>query len=128
MAGKQKYKRLTEKETQIMRLLWEHGPMFVREMLEYYEEPRPHFNTVSTTVRILEEKGCVGHEAVGSAHRYHAVAQPADFRSRSLTEVVRSFFNNSYASAVSALVEDEKISVDELRHIIDMVEKRGKEG
>lgn len=119
-----KNNRLTDKEAQIMNLLWEHGPMFVREMLPHYAEPRPHFNTVSTTVRILEEKGYVAHEAVGSSHRYYAVARPDDFRSRSLAQVVKSYFNNSYASAVSALVEEEKISVDELRHIIEMVESR----
>ncbi|MCM1071546.1 MAG: BlaI/MecI/CopY family transcriptional regulator [[Clostridium] fimetarium] len=118
-----KSKKLTEKEAQIMSMLWERGPMFVREMLPLYEEPRPHFNTVSTTVRILEEKGYVGHEAVGPSHRYFAVARPEDFRGRSLAQVVKSYFNNSYASAVSALVEEEKISVDELRRIIEMVEK-----
>ena len=107
-----------------MGLLWEHGPLFVREMLPFYQEPRPHFNTVSTIVRILEDKGFVAHEVVGTSHRYYAVATPADFRSRSLAQVVKSYFNNSYASAVSALVEEEKLSVDELRQIIDMMEKR----
>ena len=48
-----------------MSLLWNRGPLFVREMLECFPEPRPHFNTVSTTVRNLEEKGYVGHEVVG---------------------------------------------------------------
>ena len=115
--------KLTEKEARIMSLLWEHGPMFVREMLTHYDEPRPHFNTVSTTVRILVDKGYVDHEAVGASHRYRAVASPAAFRERSLAQVVKSYFNNSYASAVSALVEEEKISVDELRRIIEMVEK-----
>ncbi len=57
---------LTEKELVIMRMLWEHGPMFVREMLEIYPEPKPHFNTVSTIVRILEDKGHVGHEVVAA--------------------------------------------------------------
>lgn len=118
--------KLTEKEARIMSLLWEHGPMFVREMLTHYDEPRPHFNTISTTVRILEDKGYVDHEAVGASHRYRAVASPAAFRERSLAQVVKSYFNNSYASAVSALVEEEKISVDELRRIIDMVEQNTK--
>ena len=119
-------KRLTEKEAPIMSMLWEHGPMFVREMLPHYDEPRPHVNTVSTIVRILEDKGYVAHEAVGGSHRYYAVAMPADFRERSLAQVVKNYFNNSYASAVSALVGEEKISVDELRRIIDMVEQRNK--
>lgn len=126
MRGSRKNNKLTEKETIIMNLLWEHGPMFVRDMLTHYDDPKPHFNTVSTTVRILEEKGYVAHEPVGGAYRYFAVARPEDFRARSLAQLVKSYFNNSYTSAVSALVEEEMISVAELRRIIDMVEKRGK--
>ena len=53
-------KRLTVKEEEIMRIFWEHGPMFVRELLSFYDEPKPHYNTVSTLVRGLEEKGFVG--------------------------------------------------------------------
>lgn len=115
---------LTEKEAEIMRMLWSDGPLFVREMLERYDDPKPHVNTVSTTVRILEGKGYVTHEAVGGSHRYRAVAAMEDFRERSLTDLVRDYFNNSYKSAVSALVEEEKISVDELREIIDFIEAK----
>lgn len=107
-----------------MQMLWQHGSMFVREMVELYPEPRPHVNTVSTTVRILEDKGYVGHEQVGGSHRYFAIARMADFRERSLTDLIRNYFNNSYKSAVSALVEEEKISVDELREIIDLIERK----
>lgn len=117
---------LTEKETLIMNVLWEHGPLFIREMLDYYDEPKPHFNTVSTLVRILETKGYVGHEVFGPSHRFYAIAQPAEFRDRSLADVVRNFFGNSYKSAVSALAEEEKISVDELREIIDLIESKKK--
>ncbi len=124
---KSKYPRLTDREAEIMSLLWERGPLFVREMLESFPEPRPHFNTVSTTVRILEDKGYVGHEAIGGSHRYHAIAQASDFGGRSLAQVIKSFFNNSASAAVSALVEEEKISVEELRQIIDMVESRKKD-
>lgn len=115
---------LTEKELVIMRMLWERGPMFVREMLEIYPEPKPHFNTVSTIVRILEDKGHVGHEVVAASHRYYAVARQEDFRKKSLARLVSDYFNNSYKNAVSALVEEEKISLDELREIIDLVESK----
>lgn len=107
-----------------MRMLWENGPLFVREMVERYPEPRPHFNTVATTVRILEEKGYVGHEVLGSSHRFFAIARKNDFRDRSLADVIRDYFDNSYKSAVSALAEEEKISVDELREIIDLIESK----
>lgn len=124
MKAGRKRQVLTEKEAQIMQMLWSRGPMFVREMVEIYPEPKPHVNTVSTTVRILEDKGYVSHESVGGSHRYYAVARMEDFRERSLTDLVRNYFNNSYKSAVSALVEDEKISVDELREIIDLIERK----
>ncbi|MBD5241992.1 MAG: BlaI/MecI/CopY family transcriptional regulator [Bacteroides sp.] len=118
---------LTEKEEEIMKLLWEHGPMFVRQMVEYYNEPKPHVNTVSTLVRILEQKGYVGHEAVGGSHRYHAIARMEDFRRKTFGELIRNYFGNSYMGAVSALVEEEKISVDELKKLIEQVEKGRKE-
>ena len=54
-------KRLTNKEKEIMDLYWQYGPMFVRELLEHYAEPRPHFNTLSTMVRILEGVWALQH-------------------------------------------------------------------
>ena len=124
---KARFPRLTERESEIMTMLWEQGPLFVREMLAGYPDPKPHVNTVSTTVRILEEKGYVAHEAIGGSHRYYAIAEAADFAGRSLAQVIRSYFRGSASAAVSALVEEEKITVDELRKIIEMVENRNKD-
>jgi len=119
-----KTKKLTEKEAEIMERLWADGPMTVRELLERYDDPRPHFNTVSTIVRILVDKGFVEHVGQKNvAYLYGASVKPADFGRRSLAQVVKSYFNNSYSSVVSALVKEEKISVEELREIIDMIEK-----
>lgn len=123
-AGRKPNPLLTEKEMMIMKMLWEHGPLFVREMLTYYPEPKPHFNTVSTLVRILEEKGRVAHESFGPTYRYYAVTKQEEMRDRSLRQVIADYFNSSYKSAVSALVDEEKISVEELKEIIRMVEDR----
>ncbi len=116
--------RITEKESEILKILWAEGPLTVRQILDHYEEPRPHFNTVSTTVRVLEDKGFVSHEAVSGGYRYFATVDIDDFRKRSIADVVRSFFNNSYKSAVSALVADEKITADELRDILRMIDDK----
>ncbi|MCM1449231.1 MAG: BlaI/MecI/CopY family transcriptional regulator [Clostridiales bacterium] len=122
---KSKYPKLTEREAEVMEQLWERGPLTVRQLLEAYPDPKPHVNTVSTTVRILEDKGYVSHDPDSSKpYRYFAVAMASEFAGRSLAQVIKSYFNNSYASAVSALVEEEKISVDELRQIIEMVESQ----
>lgn len=124
MKAGRKRQILTEKEAMIMNMLWNEGPLFVRDMVERYPEPKPHFNTVSTTVRVLEEKGYVTHEAIGASHRYTACVPKSDFRERSLREMIRNYFDNSYKNVVSALAESEKISVEELREIIDIIESR----
>lgn len=124
-AGRKK-QILTEKESIIMNMLWDNGPMFVREMLEHYPEPRPHFNTVSTLVRILEGKGYVSHEVVGNSHRFFATADKTAFQERGIADVIKNYFNNSYKMAVSAFVEDEKLSVDDLKEIIQYIENKNR--
>lgn len=113
---------LTPREEEVMQLLWDNGPKFVRELIGFYPEPRPHFNTISTVIRSLEEKGFVGHEALGGAFRYHAIKNKEEFRDRSLSHLIKGYFNNSYLGAVSALVEEEKISVQELKELIELIE------
>lgn len=125
-AGRKK-QLLTEKETELMNILWDNGPLFVREILDHYPEPKPHFNTIATTVRILEGKGYVGHEVLGSSHRFFATADRSEFRSKSLTDVIRNYFGNSYKIAVSSLIEEEKISVDEVKEILDLIERKNSE-
>ncbi len=119
--------QLTDKEEELMRLLWEHGPMFVSRLVELYPEPRPHFNTVSTVMRRLESKGFVAHDEIAGSFQYYPVAKMESFRSRSLGRIVKSYFKGSYYGAVSALVAEEKITADELRELLDMVEQKSNE-
>ncbi len=122
-----KVKKLTEKEAEIMERLWSDGPQTIRELLATYPDPKPHFNTVSTTVRILCDKGFVAHVGErNGAYTYGALVESNELSGSSLARLVKNYFNNSYRSVVSALVEEEKITVDELREIIDMVENRDK--
>lgn len=125
-AGRKK-QVLTEKEQVLMQMLWERGPMLVREIVDAYpEEPVPHFNTVATTLRILEDKGFVGHNTLGGSHQFYAILEKTEVRNRSIADVVRNFFDNSYKNAVSALVENEKLSVEELKEIISIIESNNK--
>lgn len=116
-------KGLTAKEEEIMRFFWEKGPLFVKELLTFYTDPKPHFNTLSTIVRGLEEKGYLSHEAYGNTYRYYALVSQDEFRERTLKSVISKYFNNSYLSAVSTLIKKENISVDELKELIREVEQ-----
>lgn len=116
-------KGLTAKEEEVMGYFWEKGPLFVKELLAFYAEPKPHFNTLSTVVRGLEEKGYLAHEAFGNSYRYHAVLSRDDFSRRTLRGVISKYYHNSCLSMVSSLVEEEDISVDELKQLIKQVEE-----
>lgn len=116
-------KRLTAKEEEVMGWFWEKGPLFVRELLSFYDEPKPHFNTLSTVVRGLEEKGFVGHKAYGNTYQYYATVSRDDYRRGTLRGVISKYFDNSYLGVVSSLVQEEKISVEELKALIKQVEE-----
>lgn len=116
-------KGLTAKEEEVMGYFWEKGSLFVKQLLEFYEAPRPHFNTLSTIVRGLEEKGYLAHTAYGNTYQYYAIVSADDFKRRTLKGIISKYFNNSYLSVVSSLVKEEKISVEELKRLIEEVEK-----
>ena len=119
-------KTLTAKEEEIMGFFWEKGPLFVKQMLEFYDEPRPHFNTVSTFVRMLEDKGYVSHRVFGNSYQYYAVLSKEDFKKKTLKGVISKYFDNSYLRVVSSLVKEEEISIDELKELIREVENANK--
>ena len=118
--------QLTPKEEELMQLLWEHGPILISKLVELYPEPRPHFNTVSTVMRRLEAKGLVGHNEVGGSFHYFATVPKENFRNRSLGNFIKNYFGGSYFGAVSALVSEEKITADELKELLRLVENKGK--
>lgn len=116
-------KRLTKKEEIIMEHFWDKGPLFVRELRELYPEPRPHFSTLSTQVRTLQEEGFIDHKSYGPTYQYFAKVTKEEYKQRSLIGLIDKYFDNSYLSAVSALVKEEKITIEELKELIDLVEK-----
>jgi BlaI family penicillinase repressor len=121
--GKTDMKSLTNKEEEIMDRYWDFGPMHIKELQSHYQEPQPHVNTLSTLVHILEEKGFLGHKALTArCFQYFATITRDEYRHGTLNNVVNKFFGKSYLNAVSALVKDEKISVEELKELINKVE------
>ncbi len=107
-----------------MYCIWQHGPLFVREIVELMPQPKPHFNTVATFVRSLEAKGWLRHEQFGNAFRYAPAVDMEQYRDRSIKGIVGRLFNNSYLSFVTTLVKQEKISTEELRELIEKIENQ----
>lgn len=118
--------KLTDKEEEVMTFFWQHGRLAIREVVGLYPEPQPHFNTISTYVHILEKKGYLMREKVGNSLAYSPKIRVEEYRKSTMKGVMRRFFDNSYMKVVSAFVQDEDISLDELKELIKMVEQNKK--
>lgn len=117
-------KRLTSKEEEILGYFWAKGPLFVRELLDLQEEPKPHYNTLSTIVRTLEEKGYIGYKVFGNTHQYYALISEDEYRKKTLKQVVDKYFDNSYTRVVSTLIEEEALTLDELQELIQQIKNK----
>lgn len=107
-----------------MNRFWDKGEMSIRKLLNEYEEPRPHFNTLATLCHILENKGFLKHRALSPRNfEFSAAISQDEYRHGSLRNIVDKFFGSSTLNVVSALVQSEEISVDELKKLIKSVEK-----
>jgi BlaI family transcriptional regulator, penicillinase repressor len=119
-------KKITAKEEEIMNIFWEKGALFVKQVLECFPEPKPHYNTISTMVRALEEKGFLGYRTFGNTHQYEPVISREQYNGKNLRNMVQNYFGNSFKRMVSTLVEEEDLSLDELRELINDIEKQRK--
>jgi len=116
--------KLTNKEEEIMHILWKLKKAFVKEVMAEITEEQPHYNTLSTIIRNLEEKGYVDHNAFGNTHQYYPIVAIEDYRKEFMNTAIENYFNNSYKNMVSFFAEEDKISADELREILEIIENR----
>jgi predicted transcriptional regulator len=114
--------KLTNKEEEIMQILWKLEKAFVKEVMAEITDDQPHYNTLSTIVRNLEEKGYVSHTAYGNTHQYYPIVPIEIYRKRFMNTAIDTYFNSSYKNMVSFFAKEEKISAEELREILAMIE------
>jgi predicted transcriptional regulator len=87
-------KRLSKKEEIIMEWFWQNGAMTVGELRERMPDPKPHVNTISTQVRLLESNGFLGHEKEGMGYRYRAIIGRDEYSNNSIGRIVSHCFEN----------------------------------
>ena len=116
--------KLTNKEEEIMHIIWKLKKAFVKEVMAKITEDQPHYNTLSTIVRNLEEKGFVAHNAFGNTHQYYPIVSIEEYRKKFMNTAIDNYFNSSYKNMVSFFAKEEKISAEELREILAMIENK----
>jgi len=119
-------RRLSEKEETLMKVIWERKKAFAKEVREALPDPKPHISTISTMLRRLVEKGFLVIEDFGSTHRYSAAVSMKAYTKQFVRPLLAGLFGNSIKNAVTYFAEQEEISVDELKEILEMIEKKKK--
>lgn len=117
-------KLLTPLELKVMNVLWGLKKAFVKDIIaKWPENPEPAYNTISTIVRILEEKDFIGHNSIGRSHEYFPLITKSKYQKRLLRNVMDNVFSGSLTGMVSSLLDNEKISDEQLSQLRDLIDK-----
>lgn len=124
---KKNFKQLTKAEEEIMQVLWDLEHAFVKDIIDKLPEPKPHYNTVSTIVKILEEKGFADHETFGKSNRYFPLVSKDEYSRKSMKQFVGKYFDGSFANMMSFFAKEKDISINELEDILNEIKKANSE-
>jgi predicted transcriptional regulator len=124
MPKKVPQKALTKAEEQVMQVLWQLGEGFLKDIVEAMPAPQPHSNTVATLLKILSEKGFVTSKAAGRNNLYQPFITKSAYSKQSLGTLVSGYFNGSYSNAVSFLVDQKKLSVEDLEMLLQELKNK----
>lgn len=117
--------KLTQQEEEAMRAVWRTGEGSTKSFMEHFEEPPP-YTTLASTIKNLEKKGYVESRLVGNTLLYAPAILEETYKHKFLGGIVKDYFENSYKELVSFFVEKNKISAEELREMIDLIENKPK--
>jgi BlaI family transcriptional regulator, penicillinase repressor len=116
-------KTLTKAEEQVMQVLWKLKEGFIRDIMDAMPPPKPHQNTIATLLKILIEKEFVGIRIFGRQHQYHPLVSKDSYSKATMRSLVKSYFGGSFSDAVSFMVKENSISVDDLETLLQQLKK-----
>lgn len=117
-------KTLTKAEEQIMQVIWKLEKAFLREIIDALPNPKPHNNTVATIIKILVEKEFIGLQVFGRTHQYYPLVSKDAYSKTTMKSLVKGYFEGSFSNAVSFMVKENNLSVDELELLLKQLKKK----
>lgn len=123
MKKNNKIKALTKAEEQVMQLLWEEEKAFVKDLVEKFPKPLPAYNTVSTIIRILENKGFIDHESFGKSHQYYPLISKEEYGKYTMEKMVEGYFEGSFSNLLSFFAKEKNPDVKEVDELMSLLEK-----
>jgi len=121
----QPHKTLTKAEEQIMQAIWSLEQAFLRDIMYILPEPKPHQNTVATILKILVDKEFVGIKVFGRMHQYHPLISKDAYSQSTMNQLVKGYFEGSFSNAVSFMVKENNLSIDDLEVLLAELKKKG---
>jgi len=118
-------KTLTHAEERVMLVLWKLEKGFLKEILASIPDPKPHSNTIVTILKILENKGFVTYEARGRNNLYKPRLTKEEYALKTISQLIRTYFEGSPVLLISQLLQDRKLSVSELDKAIEQLHEAG---
>ena len=116
--------KLNQQEEDIMRIIWKTKEGNVKTFLENMpQENRPPYTTLASTVKNLEKKGYLHSRLIGNMYWYTPAVKENDYKKKSVSDMVKNHFDNSYKELVTFFAQQKKISPQELQEIVDLIEK-----
>jgi BlaI family transcriptional regulator, penicillinase repressor len=119
-------KILTKAEEQVMQVLWKLKEGFIRDVMEALPAPKPHQNTIATIIKILVEKEFVGIKVYGRQHQYYPLISKEAYSKATMKTLVKSYFGGSFSDAVSFMVKENSISLEDLETLLQQLKKQKK--
>ena len=117
-------KTLTKAEEQIMQVIWKLNKAFLREIIEELPNPKPHNNTVATILKILVEKEFAAVHIYGRMHQYYPLVSKDAYSKTTIKSLVKGYFEGSFSNAVSFMVKENNLSVEELELLLKQLKKK----
>lgn len=120
----EKLKPLTKAEEQVMQIIWKLNKAFLREIVDAMPVPKPHQNTVATLLKILIDKKYVKADVIGRMHQYYPAVSKDLYSKASMKTLVKGYFEGSFSDAVSFMVKENNLSIEELELLLQTLKKK----
>jgi BlaI family penicillinase repressor len=115
--------KLSKAEEELMQILWQQEPAFMKDLIEAYPEPKPASTTVATLLKRMQDKNFVDYKQFGRSRQYYSLVRKKDYFSKQVNGLIKNFFNDSASQFASFFTKEADLSREELEELKQLIEK-----
>lgn len=116
--------QLTATEEKLMHFLWKREKAFLKELMEDFPEPKPAKTTLATLLKRMTDKGVIHYHLYGTKRQYYPLVAKKDYSSKSVSTLIKNFFDNSAAQLASFCTTENNLSTEELKQLRKLIDQQ----